>query len=135
MKKIVYLFVIIIICSFLCGCSVNKVQDETRENMDFTVIPRDEIPDELKSFIEEKKNEEFSMSYVIGESLYIVKGYGTVSTGGYSIRVDSLMQTTDEIFFHTTLIGPKASEPVNKMQTSPYIVVKIEYIDKKIIFE
>ena len=37
----------------------------------------------------------------------------------------------DEIYFHSTLLGPEASEPVNKTKTFPYIVIKTEYTDKK----
>lgn len=103
--------------------------------MDFTVVPREDMPDEIKGIIEEKQSGEFTMSYGMDGYLYIMRGYGTMPTGGYSIRVDSLAETSDEIFFHTTLVGPQASEPVNKMKTCPYIVVKIEYTDKKIVFE
>lgn len=135
MKRNIFITLAVIICAIMVGCSGNKANDEARSDVEFTVVPRDDIPEELNKFIEEKKKEDFSMSYGIGEYLYIVKGYGTVPTGGYSIRVDSLQQTKDEIFFHSTLLGPEASEPVNKTQTFPYIVIKIEYTDKKIVFE
>lgn len=39
------------------------------------------------------------MSYGMDGYLYIMRGYGTMPTGGYSIRVDSLAETSDEIFF------------------------------------
>lgn len=135
MKKVFLIVIAIVICGLTVGCTGNKVKDSSRSDVEFTVVPRDDIPDELMKFIEEKKKEDFSMSYGIGESLYIVKGYGTVPTGGYSIVVDSVSETRDEIFFRSTLKGPEASEPVNKMQTYPYIVVKIEFTDKKIVFE
>lgn len=135
MKRKIYLILAIIFCTVLAGCSGKKTKDGIRTEMDFTVVPRDEVPEELKNLIEEKKAEEFSMSYGIGGYLYIIKGYGSVSTGGYSIRVDSVEQTEDEIYFHSTLLGPEASEPVNKIKTFPYIVIKTEYTDKKIVFE
>lgn len=135
MKRKIFIVLAAVVCAVLIGCSGKKTGDEARSDIEFTVVPRDDIPEELKTLIEEKKSEEFSMSYGIGECLYIAKGYGKVPTGGYSIRVDSVEQTKDEIFFHSTLLGPEASEPVNKIQTFPYIVIKIEYTDKKIVFE
>ena len=126
MKKLVFIFAMLVMV--FTGCSGKSAKNEDRTDMDFTVVPREDMPDEIKGIIEENQSGEFTMSYGMD-------GYGTMPTGGYSIRVDSLAETSDEIFFHTTLVGPQASEPVNKMKTCPYIVVKIEYTDKKIVFE
>lgn len=133
MKKLVLIFALLVMV--FTGCSGKSEKNEGRTDMDFTVVPREDMPDEIKGIIEEKQSGEFTMSYGMDGYLYIMRGYGTMPTGGYSIRVDSLAETSDEIFFHTTLVGPQASEPVNKMKTCPYIVVKIEYTDKKIVFE
>lgn len=133
MKKLVFIFALLVMV--FTGCSGKSAKNEDRTDMDFTVVPREDMPDEIKGIIEEKQSGEFTMSYGMDGYLYIMRGYGTIPTGGYSIRVDSLAETSDEIFFHTTLVGPQASEPVNKMKTCPYIVVKIEYTDKKIVFE
>ena len=127
MKRLVLIFALLVMV--FTGCSGKSAKNEGRTDMDFTVVPREDMPDE------EKQSGEFTMSYGMDGYLYIMRGYGTMPTGGYSIRVDSLAETSDEIFFHTTLVGPQASEPVNKMKTCPYIVVKIEYTDKKIVFE
>ena len=130
-----YLLLLLIPILLINGCSVKKTDTDGRTDMDFTVVAKDDIPKELLTVIEEKKNEEFTMSYGDGEFLYIVEGYGKMPTGGYSIRVDEMYETTDEIVIHTTLMGPKAGEAVNKMETYPYIAVKIEYTDKNIVFE
>ena len=130
-----YLLLLLIPILLINGCSVKKTDTDGRTDMDFTVVAKEDIPKELLTVIEEKKNEEFTMSYGDGEFLYIVEGYGKMPTGGYSIRVDEMYETTDEIVIHTMLMGPKAGEAVNKMETYPYIAVKIEYTDKNIVFE
>lgn len=80
------------------GCSGKSAKNEDRTDMDFTVVPREDMPDEIKGIIEEKQSGEFTMSYGMDGYLYIMRGYGTMPTGGYSIRVDSLAETSDEIF-------------------------------------
>ncbi len=133
MKKIILLFVVLTF--FIGGCTTTKLTDDNRHALDFTVVERAGIPAELLTVIEERKTEEFSMSYSLDGYLYIAVGYGTRNTGGYSVRVDEVYETDSNVGIHTTLIGPAAGEAVNKMATYPYIVVKLEYIDKKIIFE
>lgn len=133
MKKIIILA--LLVTTVLTGCSGGEKKKENRKNIEFTVVPRVDIPQELLTTLENQKTEEFSMSFGTGDFLYIATGYGKMPTGGYSIIVDEVSETDKEVFFHTTLRGPAASEPVNKMESYPYIVVKIEYTDKKIVFE
>ena len=116
-------------------CRSTKITKEDKTQGDFTVVEKSAIPPELLRIIEEKKAEEFTMSYSLDGYLYIAVGYGTKNTGGYSIQVEELYETKSNIGINTTLVGPKAGEAVNKMPTYPFIVVKTEYIDKNIIFE
>lgn len=132
MKRILIIFVAL---CMLCGCSSTKITKEDKIPVDFTVVEKSAIPPELLRIIEEKKAEEFTMSYSLDGYLYIAVGYGTKNTGGYSIQVEELYETKSNIGINTTLVGPKAGEAVNKMPTYPFIVVKTEYIDKNIIFE
>ncbi len=132
MKKILVLF--ILACT-LCGCSSTKITKEEKTPVDFTVVEKAAVPPELLTIIDEKKTEEFTMSYTLDGYLYIAVGYGEKSTGGYSIQVEELYETKSNIVINTTLVGPEAGEAVNKMATYPYIVVKTEYIDKNIVFE
>lgn len=132
MKRILIIFVAL---CMLCGCSSTKITKEDKTQVDFTVVEKSAIPPELLRIIEEKKAEEFTMSYSLDGYLYIAVGYGTKNTGGYSIQVEELYETKSNIGINTTLVGPKAGEAVNKMPTYPFIVVKTEYIDKNIIFE
>ena len=132
MKRIL---VLIILACTLCGCSTTKITTEEKTALDFTVVEKSGIPQELLIIIDEKKTEEFTMSYTLDGYLYIAVGYGTKNTGGYSIQVEELYETKSNLGINTTLLGPKAGEAVNKMATYPYIVVKTEYIDKNIVFE
>lgn len=105
------------------------------EDIEFTVLSEDEIPEELMGQIEEKKQEEFKLTYSDNSNLYIARGYGKQESSGYSISVDDLYLTENAVFIHTSLIGPAASEQVENSESFPYVVVKLELTDKNVVFE
>ncbi len=60
---------------------------------------------------------------------------GKQNSGGYSVAVEELFLTDNAIYIDTNLIGPSQDDLVTQGVTYPYIVVKLEYMDKKIVFE
>ncbi len=134
MKKIIFA-VLIAICAVVTGCGSQKSSVATKSQVDFTVVSKNDIPEELAQIIDGQKNSEFQMSSAIDGYTYIIVGYGEQPTGGYSIRVDEVSETDTYIDVKTTLMGPSAGEAVNKLATYPYIVLKIEYTDKNIVFD
>lgn len=67
--------------------------------------------------------------------LYVVRGYGTQQTTGYSIEVNACYETVDTVVIRTTLQGPEKKEKIHKKKTYPYIVIKMPYTEKQIIYE
>lgn len=122
---------------FFTGCKEEKDNLAKIKDLEFTVIAEENIPEELKKAIEEKKTEEFKVTYIDNGYIYICTGYGEQETGGYSITVNSLYETANAIYFDTTLIGPEPGENDGKKTSKsyPYIVVKTEMIDKPVVFE
>lgn len=116
----------------MTACGVETEDDEKLRDLDFTVVPEANIPDELQSIITEKKQEPFLVSYGDKENLYIAVGYGKQATGGYSIQVEELYETQNAIWIDTEFIGPSKTEDVSQNITHPYIVVQIEYTDKQV---
>ena len=68
------------------GCKVEEKDDAKVSDMKFTVISEKELPDELKKIIEEKKQKEMKLTYMSGDKLYIVRGYGVQKTGSSRSR-------------------------------------------------
>lgn len=136
MQKAIICFVAIgiVMCS-LGGCKTESTSLEKLKDLDFTVVENADLPEELKSIIEEKKQQAFKLSYGTGEYLYIVKGYGEKTTGGYSIQIDELFETENAIYFKTSLLGPSKEDASKGSLSYPYIVVKTELIDKSVVFE
>lgn len=121
-----------VIVMLLGGCAAGRSGSDKVEDIDFTVIGKNEIPEELQTIIEERKSGEFKLSYNNEAELYIVVGYGEQDCGGYSIEVPELYRTDSEIVIDTNLIGPQAKEGD---VSYPYIVVKMEYRDLPIVFK
>ena len=96
---------------------------------------KQDIPEALKEMIAEQKEEGFKLSYADQGELYIAVGYGTRPTSGYSIEVKELYETENAVYIQTELLGPSKEEKITEKQTYPYVVVKMEWIDKNIVFE
>ena len=135
MKK----YILAILCmSLFCvfsGCGVEKISMEKLRDIEFTVVPTKDIPEELEEMMDEKEEEPFKVTYADEGELYIAVGYGKQPTSGYSIEVKELYETKNAIYIHTNLIGPAKDEKILERATYPYLVVKLEFIDKNVVFE
>lgn len=125
----------ILILGMLTGCSSKKEDTNKVRDLDFTVVGEKEIPDELRQMIEEKKAAPFKMTYSNEQGLYIVVGFGSQNTGGYSIAVKDLYLTENSIVFDTELIGPEKGSSSEAVTSYPYIVVKTEMLELPVIFQ
>lgn len=134
-KTIIALLLISIAVLGFTGCKKDESEIKKIRDLEFTVVEDADLPGELKEIIDEKKEKPFRMHYSNKDSLYIVVGYGKQNSGGYSISVEGLYLTDNAIYFDTNLIGPSQNDLVTQGVTYPYIVVKLEFIDKKIVFE
>ncbi len=119
----------------MIGCG--EKQDRTRKlrDLEFTVLTQDQLPAELQDIIEERKQDGFKLTFLDENDLYICVGYGSQPTGGYSISVTELYETENAICVHTNLLGPSAEENHQENPTCPYIVLRMEKLDKAVVFE
>lgn len=123
------------VCWLLCGCAMSSSEKIKLRDLDFTVLGEEKIPQELLTVIEERKAEDFKLTYSDKEALYIVIGYGQQQTGGYSIAVNELYLTDNAIYVSTSLLGPDAEEKNRQNPSYPYIVIKTELLEETVIFE
>lgn len=118
----------------LAACTATGEAADKIADLEFTVVPEEEIPQELTKLIQEKKTNEFKLSYSADGKLYIVAGFGEKSTGGYSVRVNALYLTENAIVFDTDLLGPAKDEEVSQASSWPYIVVCTEDRPESVVF-
>ena len=122
-------------CFLLCGCQMINTSDKKVADVDFTVVPSEELPAEVTTLIEERKKDAFQMAYSDGQYTYIIIGYGVQPTGGYSIKVNEVYQGENALWVDTDLIGPEKTESPEAAETYPYVVIKIEVTDQTIQFK
>ena len=121
----------------LTGCAKEKDPMEKIKDLEFTVLAEDNIPEELKTIIDEKKENAFKVTYQDNGFLYICIGYGEQVSGGYSITVNALYLTENAIYADTTLLGPDPADAASAKKNAPsypYIVIKTEFVDKPVVF-
>lgn len=119
----------------LCACSMVNSERVKLRDLEFTVLSEDMISEELRTIINERKEESFKLTYSDDDNLHIVIGYGKQQTGGYSIAVNELYLTENAIYVNTSLLGPEATEKSKQEPSCPYIVIKTEKLDETVIFE
>ncbi|WP_294786754.1 protease complex subunit PrcB family protein [uncultured Eubacterium sp.] len=117
------------------GCGVQKTGTEKIRDVDYTVVTEQEMPPELQTEIENRKAEDFKMTYMLDDALYIVRGFGMQETGGYSIEVRNLYLAENALYFETDLIGPDNGVQAEKTVSYPYIAVKTERLEENVVFE
>lgn len=135
--KALILLGILIVCGFVFWACGTDSKPEKTGDISYTVVPEDEIPEELHKLIEERKESEFRLSFSDGENLYLAAGYGRQETGGYSIQVKELYLADDVIYMDTELLGPLPEETADSGDSTaaPWIAVKMQQMDKTIYFE
>ncbi len=132
MKK--WCLVMLAVC-ILSGCGV-QTQDEKRlQDLDFTVLDPEKVPEELRDVLEEKKEQPFKVTYEDEGYLYICVGYGEQQTSGYSIIVEDLYLTSNAVCVVTELLGPGNGEEAAEATTCPYIVLKMESMELSVVFK
>lgn len=132
-RTILFLLCVFVLCS-LVGCGVENQKDEKVSDLNFTVVESQNVPEEFAQIIEQNKSEPFHLTYEDDE-LYIAIGYGKKDTGGYSIEVSEFYLSENAVCIRTTLLGPKKDENVDKADSYPYIVVKTERRNEKVLFK
>lgn len=135
MKRVAVLLCMLGISLMIPACSIQKNSTERLRDLEFTVVKEEDIPKELRDTIEERKQKTMKLTFADQGMLYIVEGYGEQATSGYSIEVADCFETENAIYFRSNLLGPSEDENIAEETTYPYIVVKMEYIDKNVVFQ
>ena len=139
MKKRRWTAAAVAVMLLFTGCSFGTLKEQKTGEVEYEIVKKEEIPEKLKEEIAEAEKSEMWISYAdTGKEeayLYVVRGYGTQQTTGYSIEVNACYETVDTVVIRTTLLGPEKKEKIHKKKTYPYIVIKMPYTEKQIIYE
>ena len=131
---VIILFIIAVVTIIVISCKVTGTSSKKVEDLDYTIVEDQDVPTELMKIIDEKKQNSLRLTYSTKDYIYIVAGYGTQATSGYSIRLNEVYLGQNAIYIDTNLIGPSKGEEVNQNATCPFIVIKIEKRDDPVVF-
>ncbi|MBS7009819.1 protease complex subunit PrcB family protein [Anaerostipes sp.] len=124
--------VLLFVCSISSGC-VKQEKQGAKEEVDYAVCRKENLPKELVQRIHEQKDKVFHFTYSMKETMYYVIGYGKQTGTGYKIRVKRMQMDEDHIYIDTNLIGvPKSQQ--EKGNSCPYIVIKSQNYEKDVVF-
>lgn len=119
----------------MTGCVSRPLKTEKLRDLEFTVMDKEKVPDEFKTAILENRDMPFKLTYADQGYLYIAEGYGPKQKSGYSVEVTGLYETENAVYIHTNLLGPEKGEKTQDAVTYPYVVVRLEFIDKNVVFD
>lgn len=132
--RLLLFFAVLVMAMMAAACGEGKEEYKKTGDVDYTVVEEADVPTELLDIIKEKKSGEFKLTYLAEDALYVARGYGEQPSGGYSIAVEDLYMSEDDLCIKTTLIGPAADEKVTTAVTYPYIVVKLQKMETEAHF-
>lgn len=135
MRYLIRAGILMVTIWLLSGCSLRRQQPEKLEDLEYTILSEQEIPEEFLAMLEEKKEGPMMLTWLDPNGLFLGVGYGAQPTTGYSITVDSLYLSPDGIYLDTTLYGPRPEETVTQTESWPYLVLKTERREESVIFE
>ncbi|MBQ6815226.1 MAG: protease complex subunit PrcB family protein [Lachnospiraceae bacterium] len=118
----------------LGGCSIENIDKKKIKDLEYTVVPEENIPAEIYENIVKQYDEFCRSAYICSDMLYIVVCYGAQPTEGYTIEVDCLYESSNAIICETTLKGPSRQEKVEEKVSYPYIVLRLEKSEKMVAF-
>lgn len=128
--------ILCVLCMILSvGCSVQKVTADNTEERSYETVMEEDIPEEMKDPIQERKDEPFLLTYADQGWLYIAKGYGKQETDGYEIQVESFGESENAIVLKTIFLGPEPDEKIQEVPTFPYVVIRTKYSNKYVMAE
>lgn len=135
MRKLKICLMFLALAGSLAGCVTKTEETGKLKDLEFTVVRQEDIPEEMAALISEQEGRPFQMTYTDQGYLYIGQGYGEKPTTGYSVEVAEVYETRNAVGFRTVLHGPGKEEEVYGKTTRPYVVVKLEAMEKPVQFE
>lgn len=134
-RRFLTAFLLLTLVVVLGGCSLTRSSSDKVRDLEFTLVPEAEVPEELQKLIDSKKKNNMALSFLDEGALYLAIGYGVQKSTGYSIGVEELYLTENGIVVDTTLIAPAKGEDVTEVESFPYVVIRTERREEPVTFQ
>ena len=138
-KRVLSVFGILAVLAAGCigftGCHGDGEESAKVQDLEFTVVGENEIPQALTELIGRKREKPFKLTYADGQDMYIVIGEGPQAGGGYSVTVKELYRTENSIVIRTELLGPEKGEASGTDTSYPVLSVKTAFMEEPVVFQ
>ena len=134
--SIIILGILIVLGLQVQGCKFRIIPEEQeRREVEFVIVSEECIPNEIKTIIENRKEEEIKLTFADGKDRYIIIGYGKQNTGGYSIYIKDFYATQNALYVDTCLLGPKKESKQKEVPSYPVMVLQISEMGLPVVFK
>lgn len=116
------------------GCRGGGEEKDKVQDLEFTVVGENEVPQALSELIGKKREKPFKLTYADGQDMYIVIGEGPQTGGGYSVVVKELYLTDNSVVIRTELLGPEKGEASGTDASYPVLIVKTAFMEEPVVF-
>lgn len=132
LKKILLITLLSVAMLFAYGCAE---PEETREVVTPLEPEEEELPEEIKEWIEDSRDKFGGRSRVHNGLLYILVTYGEKPTGGYNVEIEEIEKHGDTLNVSARFTEPGEDEMVTQAITYPYDLAVVEETGVEVEFE
>jgi len=123
-KKSLIPVMVLALLVLVAGCGEKTVGGPTE--MSFQRVEEEQLPEDVKNWLNEKINEYGKDTFAHEEKLYILVAYGEKPTAGYIVEIDKVEKADGNINVYASFQDPAAGDMVATVITYPYDLVVIE---------
>lgn len=102
---------------------------------DVEEIESQELPPEVDDWIGYSQNTWLAQEKTINDITYILVTYGEKPTGGYTVDIQQVQESSDEIIVTAAFSEPEEGSPVTTALTYPYDLFAMNATDKPVVYE
>ncbi len=131
LKRSLFAVVMVLILIFAYGCTEDE---EVKEVIVPEVPEEEELPEEIKAWIEDSRDAFGGRTRIHNGFLYILVTYGEKPTGGYTVEIAEIARQGEELFVTVQFSEPGEDEMVTQAITYPYDLAVVEETDLTVEF-
>lgn len=98
-------------------------------------VVQEELPEEVASWIENSQNTWLAQEKVVEDIMYLLVTYGEKPTGGYSVDIQQVMESEEEIIVKLSFTQPGEDDIVTQAITYPYDLFSMKPTEKPVVYE
>ena len=110
------------------------ITDNTEGKDNFVRVSYDQLPQEIKAWVDNSREINLAQEKVFGNKRYILVTYGTKPTGGYAVEIVNVETSAAKISVAVKFTQPSRDQYVSQALTQPYDIVYIEPSERPLEF-